>query len=204
MPETDLAERLAKQYDEPEEVPDEVVRAAFIEDDGKATWAFRVLASIQAEMDAVRRQASDQRELIDSWEKAEVERLAERERFFEGALGDYWRRQLEPEVEELMARGMSFDAAWAKVKAKSKKLPTGTLSATKGRESIVIEDDECFVAWAKENVLYDLLNTKYTPSKEALAQYNREDSHFVTPDGDKVPGVQVVAPGVTYKAKPIR
>lgn len=200
---TDLAEHLAKQYQEPEALGDEETSAPFIEDDGKANWAFRVLAGVQAEMVSVRQQAEDQRALIAEWEKGELDRLAERERFFEGALADYWRRQLEPEVEALMAKGLSFDEAWAKVKAKSRKLPAGTLSATKGRESIQIEDDEGFVAWARENALYGLLNTRYTPSKDALAEYGREDGHIVTPDGEKIPGVQVVTQGVTYKAKPV-
>lgn len=197
---TDLAEHLANQHEVPE---DDEGRAGFsIDDDGLATWAFRKLAGIQAEAAGVREQAEDQRALIAEWEKAELERLARDERFFEGALADYWRRCLEPEVERIMATGLSFDEAWAKVKTKSRKLLTGTLSASKGRESIVIEDDDAYVAWAQENGLYTLLNVTYKPSKDALAEYNRQDGQFVTPEGEKVPGVFIQQPGVTYKAKP--
>lgn len=197
---TDLAEHLANQFPD---LDDEERSRFVINDDGKANWAFRKLARVQASIADVRRQAADQRALIDEWERGELDRLEAEERSFEGALGDYWRRELEPEVDELMAKGMSFDDAWAKVKKKSRKLPTGTLSASKGRETIQVEDDEAFVAWARENALYDVLSVTYRPSKDALAQYNRKDGAIVTADGEKVPGVHVATGGVTYKAKPI-
>jgi hypothetical protein len=196
----DLAEHLANQYELPE---DEEERDRFvIDNDSKANWALRRLAGVQAEAARVREQAREQHALIDEWEERELDAIGRDERRFEGMLGDYWRRQLEPEVDRLMATGLTFDEAWSKIKTKSIKLAAGTLSAAKGRDSIVIEDDEDFVTWARENALYDVLNVTYRPAKDALAKYNRRDGSLVTPDGEKVPGVQVVSPGVQYKAKP--
>lgn len=221
-----LADFLDDGYVEP---GDDEGRAAFrIEDDGAAGWALRQLGRLDAEEARIHDTAAAQRQAaldfiaeLDSWEAAEIETLAPSRRFFTGALGDFWRRQLEPEVEELLARGLPFDEAWAKVKAKSRKLPAGTLSAKKPAASVVVTQEEDAVAWAVEHKRWDLLNmapaspaaaaavlhdlgrdelVRFTPAKTALLAL-AEDRHVVV-NGEKVPGVVIERPGVEYSATP--
>lgn len=196
----DLAAHLADQYDLPE---DDEARARFVWDsDSKANWGLRELGKLRARQADIARLAAEQRALIDEWAERQAAVLDHDVRHFEGALGDYWRRQLDAELEPLIAQGLTFDEAWDKLKRKSRELPGGILRAAKGRRSVVLEDPTSFVNWARENGHLNLLtDPQPEPSKLAIAAAPCVDGHIVL-DGEKAPGVRIDVAGVTYQAVP--
>ena len=196
----DLAEHLEGQYALPE---DEAERERFRFDcDSKADWGLRMLAKNQAQQAEVLALAQEEHDLINQWVGARLDALREAERFFQGGVTDYWRRQLEPEVEERLARGMNFDDAWEDVRVKSRKLPHGSIAARRGTTKVVLEDVTSFVAWARANGRLDLLTTpEPAPAKAAIAKLPVVDGSVVV-DGEKLPGVRIEDPGVRYSAVP--
>lgn len=196
----DLADHLADQYDLPE---DDEGRARFVWDsESKANWGLRELGKLRARQGEIQRLAAEQRALIDEWAERQTGALDHDVRHFEGALADYWRRELDAQLEPLIAQGLTFDEAWAKLKRKSRELPGGILRATKGRASVVLEDPTSFVNWARDNGHLQLLSyPEPQPSKAAIAGAPQVDGHVVL-DGEKAPGVRIDTPGVTYQAVP--
>lgn len=199
----DLAEHLEAQYALPEVDEDEERQGFRFDSDSKADWGLRMLARNRAEQEQVLALAQEQRDRLDEWVEERLKALQADERFFEGGVADYWRRELEPEVVSRMDQGMTLDAAWAAVRTKSRKLPHGTLKGIRGSTKVVLDDVDAFVAWARANDRTDLLTAPAPqPSKTAIAADIDIIAGRAVIDGEVLPGVRIEDPGVRYSAVP--
>jgi len=127
-----LAERLDDALDL--DVPfDEAMPGHWqITDPGSADWALRKLGKVDAEAHQVSELAEQQIAAIEAWRGAEHGRLGTQREHWEALLGHYHRLRLEEDE-----------------KAKTIRLPHGTLTARKLPDGIVIEDEDALLKWAK-------------------------------------------------------
>lgn len=168
------------------DLDDEEASARFeITDDALAEWALRKLAAAVSEASRLRRIAQAEIDRIQLWAE-DAERIVGRDAsFFTSKLIDY-RRTLE-------ARDPKLPGTY--------KLPAGSLKRAAGRESTKVLDEQSFVTWAIDNAPDALAPPK--PLVSTMKTWPRtEAGEIVSPDGDKVPGVQVVKGDPSYTVVP--
>jgi phage host-nuclease inhibitor protein Gam len=166
-----------------------------VNDDRHAQRLLRKLALLRSEAARIKQAADDEIALVESWRDIALAGLHPDIASLEGALGDYWRRQLEEQLAELMATGLTRDEAWAKLRVKSRKLPGGTLVARRTPGGREITDPDLFVAWAETHGRTDLL--RLAPAKKAIdtaEDLNTAGTVIVAVGGEIVPGLAVRPP----------
>ena len=143
-----------------------------IDDDSKADWAMRKLASIrrkQAENQAIHDRETQRVQEWLSKVNTALERDAE---WFEANLKPY----------ALLERSKG---------RKSVVLPHGTVKTTVGRPKIEIENEETFLNWAKESAP-ELLRIKTEIDKKNLNALITEENQVISTQGEIVPAVKVI------------
>jgi phage host-nuclease inhibitor protein Gam len=155
------------------EIVEEPVREAFvIDDDFKADWAMRKLASI-------RRKQDDNKAIFE----AEVNRVQEwLETVNKGLESDavWFESNLHPYALQQRSEGR-----------KSVVLPHGTIKTTGGRPKIEFESEEKFIEWAK-TANPELLRIKTEINKKALNDLITDDNQVISTQGEIVPEVKVI------------
>lgn len=154
------------------EIIEEPVREAFIvDDDGKADWAMRKLAS-------VRRKQADNQSIYDR----EVARVAE------------WLQKVNTDLERDAEWFESNLKPYALLERsngrKSILLPHGTIKTTAGRPKIEITDEIAFLAWA-ESSQPELIRIKKEIDKKVLNTLLTDSGDVISTQGEIVPAVQV-------------
>ena len=84
-------------------------------------------------------------------------------------------------------------------------IPGGTISRRKGVDKVEVVDESAFITWAQDNAPQALSNPKPRPLVSELkgAMWDHtDDGKVVSPDGQPVPGVAVVAGVERFAAKP--
>jgi len=169
--------------------------AAFtIDDDAKATWAFRKRRGHAAELDRLRGLASTERAKIDAWEADATSGLVSRLEWFDGMLEGYYRHlQLDdPDV------------------PKSYRVPGGTIGRRKLPDTLEVTGEDEAVLWALTN-RPDLTVTRLAKpaAKKVLEAIDLAGAspgarlELVDPDtGEVVPGLVHVVGADRYYAKP--
>ena len=155
------------------EVIEEPAREPFkVDDDSKADWAMRKLASI-------RRKQSDNKVIFDR----EVLRVAE------------WLEKVNTDLErdaEWFESNLRPYALTERFKdRKSIVLPHGTIKTVAGRVKFDIEDESKFIQWAEVNAP-DLVRIKKEIDKKALGALNQSEDKVISTQGEIVPAVKVV------------
>ena len=155
------------------EVIEEPAREPFkVDDDSKADWAMRKLASI-------RRKQSDNKVIFDR----EVLRVAE------------WLEKVNTDLErdaEWFESNLRPYALTERFKdRKSIVLPHGTIKTVAGRVKFDIEDESKFLEWAETNAP-ELVRIKKEIDKKALGALNQSEDKVISTQGEIVPSVKVV------------
>lgn len=154
------------------EIIEEPTREAFVvDDDAKADWAMRKLASI-------RRKQADNKAIYDR----EVLRVAEWLEKVNTALerdAEWFESNLKPYALTERYNGR-----------KSVVLPHGTIKTTAGRPKIEIEDEIQFLAWA-ETSQPELIRTKKEIDKKVLNTLLTDSGDVISTQGEIVPSVRV-------------
>ena len=155
------------------EIVEEPAREPFVvDDDGKADWAMRKLASI-------RRKQADNKAIFDR----EVQRVTE------------WLEKvntaLERDAEWFEANLKPYALLQRSEGRKSVVLPHGTIKTTAGRVKFDIEDEAKFIAWAEANQP-DLVRIKKEIDKKALGALTQDADKVISTQGEIVPAVKVL------------
>jgi phage host-nuclease inhibitor protein Gam len=137
-----------------------------ITDPGSADWALRKLGKVDAEAHQVSELAEQQIAAIEAWRGAEHGRLGAQREHWETLLAIYHRARLEEDE-----------------KAKTIRLPHGTLTARKLPDGIVIEDEDALMAWLGLN------EVGYIRVRRDLDRAAIKDA--VLKNGEILPGVEV-------------
>jgi hypothetical protein len=143
-----------------------------VDDDSKADWAMRKLAHLR------RKQAENQ-----ALAEAEIKRVTEWLQTVNRSLDNdaaYFEAVLTPYALLQRSEGR-----------KSVSLPHGTIKTTGGRPKIEIEDEEKFLAWAKESET-SVIRIKTEIDKKALNALIRDDNQVISTQGEIVPAVRVI------------
>ena len=149
-------------------------------DDSTAAWALARIAEKVTEIDRIRRNAQAYIDQIQADALRDEKPLTDAVAYFEGELRRYY--------ETLPGQPSTY------------KLPTGKIERRAGRPSTKVTDDVAFLAWAAESCPAAV---KRTPLVSALKDFARtDDGALVTPDGEPVPGVEVVVGEPTVSIKP--
>jgi len=155
------------------EIVEEPAREPFkVDDDFKADWAMRKLASI-------RRKQSDNKTIFD----AEVLRVTEwLETVNKGLESDalWFESNLRPYALTERSEGR-----------KSVVLPHGTIKTTAGRPRIEFASEEKFIEWAK-TADPQLLRIKTEIDRKALNALITENNQVISTQGEIIPDVKVV------------
>lgn len=155
------------------EVIEEPAREPFkVDDDSKADWAMRKLASI-------RRKQSDNKVIFDR----EVLRVAE--------WLDKVNTDLERDAEWFESNLRPYALTERFKDRKSIVLPHGTIKTVAGRVKFDIEDESKFIQWAEVNAP-DLVRIKKEIDKKALGALNQSEDKVISTQGEIVPAVKVV------------
>ena len=155
------------------EIVEEPTREAFIvNDDAKADWAMRKLASI-------RRKQGDNKAIYDR----EVLRVAE---WLEKVNTD-----LERDAEWFESNLKPYALTERYNGRKSLVLPHGTIKTTAGRPKIEIENELEFVAWA-ETSQPELIRIKKEIDKKVLNTLLTDSGDVISTQGEIVPSVRVI------------
>lgn len=159
------------------EIIEEPTREAFIvNDDAKADWAMRKLASL-------RRKQTDNKAIYDR----EVLRVAE---WLEKVNTD-----LERDAEWFESNLKPYALTERYNGRKSVVLPHGTIKTTAGRPKIEIENELEFLAWA-ETSQPELIRIKKEIDKKVLNTLLTDSGDVISTQGEIVPSVRVI-PAVT-------
>ncbi len=155
------------------EIIEEPAREPFIVDnDSKADWAMRKLASI-------RRKQSDNQTIFDR----EVERVTE------------WLQKVNTDLErdaEWFESNLRPYALQERSKdRKSIVLPHGTIKTISGRVKFDIEDESKFLEWAESNAP-ELVRVKKEIDKKALGAMNQAEDKVISTQGEIIPAVKVI------------
>lgn len=155
------------------EIIEEPAREPFIvDDDSKADWAMRKLASI-------RRKQAENKAIFDR----ESQRVAE------------WLEKvntaLERDAEWFEANLKPYALLQRSEGRKSVVLPHGTIKTTAGRPKFEIEDESAFLAWAETNQP-ELVRVKKEIDKKALGALNQAEDKVISTQGEIVPAVKVL------------
>ena len=175
-----MTEPIAVPVDE-FEVEQEPIREPFtIDDDSKADWAMRKLASIRRKQ--AENQAIYERELqrVQEWLQKVNTALDRDAEWFEANLKPY----------ALLQRSEG---------RKSVVLPHGTIKTTAGRAKVEIESEDKFIEWAKQSNP-ELLRIKTEIDKKNLNALITEDNQVISTQGEIVPSVRVIPaePSVSF------
>ena len=155
------------------EIIEEPTREAFIvNDDAKADWAMRKLASI-------RRKQGDNKAIYDR----EVLRVAE---WLEKVNTD-----LERDAEWFESNLKPYALTERYNGRKSLVLPHGTIKTTAGRPKIEIENELEFLAWA-ETSQPELIRIKKEIDKKVLNTLLTDSGDVISTQGEIVPSVRVI------------
>jgi hypothetical protein len=158
----------------------EISGAFKVDDDLKADWAMRKLASI-------RRKQSQNKTIFD----AEVQRVQE------------WLEKVNTALERDSAYFEAVLTQYALLQRlegrKSVVLPHGTVKTTAGRPKIEIESSEEFITWAQANA-QDLLRIKTEVDKKALNALPIHEGQVISTTGEIIPSVKVIPaePSVSF------
>jgi len=143
-----------------------------VDDDSKADWALRKLASI-------RRKQAENKAIFD----AEVKRVAE------------WLDKVNTALEMDSAYFEAILRPYALLQRsegrKSIVLPHGTIKTTSGRAKVEIESEEAFLEWAKTS-FPEVLRIKTEIDKKVLNGLITEDNQVISTQGEIVPAVRVI------------
>ena len=155
------------------EIIEEPAREPFVvDDDSKADWAMRKLASI-------RRKQSENKAIFDR----ELQRVSE------------WLEKvntaLERDAEWFEANLRPYALLQRSEGRKSVVLPHGTIKTTAGRPKFEIEDEAKFLAWAETNQP-DLVRVKKEVDKKALNALNQSEDKVISTQGEIVPAIKVL------------
>ena len=155
------------------EIIEEPAREPFkVDDDSKADWAMRKLASI-------RRKQSENKAIYDR----ELQRVAE------------WLEKVNTDLErdaEWFESNLRPYALQERYKdRKSIVLPHGTIKTISGRVKFEIEDESKFLEWAEVNAP-ELVRVKKEIDKKALGAMNQAEDKVISTQGEIVPSVKVI------------
>ena len=155
------------------EIIEEPAREPFVvDDDSKADWAMRKLASI-------RRKQSENKAIFDR----ELQRVSE------------WLEKvntaLERDAEWFEANLRPYALLQRSEGRKSVVLPHGTIKTTAGRPKFEIEDEAKFLEWAEINQP-DLVRVKKEVDKKALGALNQSEDKVISTQGEIVPAIKVL------------
>ena len=151
-------------------------------DDSTAAWALARIAEKVTEIDRLRRNAQAYIDQIQADALRDEKPLTDAVAYLEGELRRYY--------ESLPGQPSTY------------KLPTGKIERRAGRPSTKVTDAAAFLAWAVERCPAAV---KRTPLVSVLKDFARtDDGALVTPDGEPVPGVEVVVGEPTVSIKPTR
>ena len=155
------------------EVIEEQAREPFtVDDDSKADWAMRKLAS-------VRRKQADNKAIYDR----ELQRVSE---WLEKVNTD-----LERDAEWFESNLRPYALQERSKDRKSIVLPHGTIKTVSGRIKFDIEDESKFIEWAETNAP-ELVRIKKEVDKKALGALNQSEDKVISTQGEIVPSVKVV------------
>lgn len=151
-----------------------------ITDDQLAVWALNKLAGYTAERDRIRANAKDWLDQIQRDALADEHPLTAKIDWFTSQLVAYYQTLPDPPA--------------------TYKLPNGQIARRKGRTSAVVTDLDRFVEWAEQHAPDAVKRTALVSGLPA--DWARDGGVIVTPEGEQVPGVEVVTgePTVTVKA----
>lgn len=154
------------------EIIEEPAREPFrVDDDSKADWAMRKLASI-------RRKQSDNKTIFDR----EILRVSE---WLEKVNTD-----LETDAQWFESNLRPYALSERHNGRKSILLPHGTIKTVTGRAKFDIENESEFLAWAEVNAP-DLVRVKKEVDKKALSALNQSEDKVISTQGEIVPAVKV-------------
>lgn len=144
-----------------------------ITDDSSADWAGRKLKAARDRIAANNALADDEIHRVEAWLVDVNSTLTADAHYFEWLLTQY-----------------ALEVRAADPKRKSIKLPTVTMSTREPRATVTITDEDELKAWAKAH-RPELIRITETTDKPALNKL-RDGDTVVTPDGEIIPGVEVV------------
>jgi hypothetical protein len=155
------------------EIVEEPAREPFkVDDDSKADWAMRKLASI-------RRKQAKNKDIFDH----EVKRVME------------WLEKvntaLEKDAEWFESNLRPYALQERSKDRKSIVLPHGTIKTVAGRVKFDIEDELKFIEWAEKNAP-ELVRVKKEVDKKALGALNQSNDMVITTQGEIIPAVKVI------------
>ncbi len=191
-----LSDHLASAYEAPE---GDEARAAFrVESPDEAEWAMRRLVKFQRELAAVREQAATERYRIATWLEAEEARIGRDVAWSESLLTEWHRRLCDAELAEV-------DGDWSRVRHKTRRLPSGEVSARQAPDSWQA-DEEAFLAWIdndRPDLAPYLVRVKREPRiGEAKRILDAAGTTAVDPStGEVVPGITVTPGEIHYTVK---
>ena len=155
------------------EIIEEPAREPFkVDDDSKADWAMRKLASI-------RRKQAENKDIFDR----EVKRVME------------WLEKvntaLERDAEWFESNLRPYALQERSKDRKSIVLPHGTIKTVAGRVKFDIEDESKLIEWAEKNAP-ELVRVKKEVDKKALGALNQSEDKVISTQGEIVPSVKVI------------
>jgi hypothetical protein len=155
------------------EIIEEPSREPFqVDDDSKADWAMRKLASI-------RRKQADNKAIYDR----ELQRVSE---WLEKVNTD-----LERDAEWFESNLRPYALQERSKDRKSIVLPHGTIKTVSGRIKFDIEDESKFIEWAETNAP-ELVRIKKEVDKKALGALNQSEDKVISTQGEIVPAIKVI------------
>ena len=195
---TTLSDHLAAAYEAPE---DDEARATYrVESPDAADWAMRKLAKVQAELESSGQEAAVQHRRINEWLETVQRRLERDSAFFESLLIDWHRRLCDAELAEV--------GTWAKVAHKTRRLPSGEVSARMAPDSWAATNEAEFIAWAEANRPLDcnLVKVEKTARISMIkgtfkAAGGGAGFAYDEVTGELVPGITVTPGEVHYSVK---
>ena len=165
--------------------------AFIVDNDRKATWAMRKLLEHQQEIAGIVSIADAEIARIQQWADEQVAKHSPSVAYFEGQLVRY-ARQVREESDG---------------KVKSVSTPYGKVTSRAGSEKWVIDDD-AFLGWARESHpewirTVEQRGVDVATLKDALAIEPTDSLGLVaiTPEGEIIPGIQIVVGETTYKVE---
>lgn len=146
----------------------------------EAEWACRKLAKLTGDRDAILRAGHAQIESVKAWMAGETTRLARDIDYFTNLLIAWHQERLSEAYEEA-------GGDWSKVRGKTRRLPSGVVSARQSPPSVDV-DDEVFLPAAPG----ELVRVKREPDKTAILAH-------VKTTGEVPAGVTFREGDVTFK-----
>lgn len=155
-----------------------------VTDDAMAVWALGKRAKLEAEIKRIRENTQRFIDEVQADASAAEATLASKMAWFDAELRGYYEGLHNPPG--------------------TYKLPNGSIKRNTPRQSTKVVEPDSFVPWALENAPETL---KYEPRVSEMKAWARtDDGCILSPDGEVVPGVQVVTGEPTFtitsKARP--